>query len=191
MPLRRITDAGSEPLTLDEAKLHLRVTGSTEDTLITALIKAARTTCEERLQRSLLTTTWELTLDEFPEAIPLRRPRVQSVTSVKYVDVDGVEQTLDPAAYQVDDKSEPGWVVPAYGYSWPQTRQQVNAVAVRYTTGYGNNASDVPQPLRQWMLLMVGAMYENREAEVIAAGISATPLKFAEHLLDTYYVHEF
>lgn len=186
MPLRKITDATVEPVSLAEAKAHLRVSDSAQDAYITALITAARTACEERMQRTLIQTDWKLTLDQFPCAIPLRMPRVLSVTSVQYVDVNGATQTLASTEYQVDDQSEPGWIVPAYGKTWPETRDQANALTVIYRCGYGVDATLVPAPIKQWILLQIGAMFENREGVVATPGIVAVDLGFAERLLDTY-----
>lgn len=188
MALRKVTDATVEPVTLTEARAHLRAATTSEDTLITSLITAARQTCEDRLQRTLIQTDWELTLDAFPDAIPLRMPAVMSVQSVQYVDEDGATQTLSPASYQVDAKSEPGWIVPAYGYSWPTTRKQINALTVAYRCGYGTMAAAVPGPLKSWILLMVGSLYENRESVNVAQGIVSVELGFADRLLDTYRV---
>lgn len=188
MALRKVTDATVEPVTLTEARAHLRAATTSEDTLITSLITAARQACEDRLQRTLIQTDWELTLDAFPDAIPLRMPAVMSVQSVQYVDEDGATQTLSPASYQVDAKSEPGWIVPAYGYSWPTTREQINALTVAYRCGYGTMAAAVPEPLKSWILLMVGSLYENRESVNVAQGIVSVELGFADRLLDTYRV---
>lgn len=190
MSLRKLVDATVEPITLAEAKAHLRVTVSSEDALITALITAARTTCEERLRRTLIDTDWQLTLDAFPCALPLRMPRVIAVESVEYVDSAGAPQTLAGSEYQVDGESEPGWIVPAYGKAWPATREQANAVTVTYSCGYGVAASDVPGPIKQWILLQIGALYANREAVVATPGIVAVDLGFADRLLDPYRVIE-
>jgi len=190
MALRKLTDATVEPITLAEAKAHLNLATADHDAYITTLITVARTAAEGKLNRSLIETQWELTLDAFPSAIPLRMPRVQSVQSVKYVDGSGVLQTLSAPSYQVDDRSEPGWIVPAYGYQWPTTRDQVNAVTVAYTTGYGADASTVPEPIKQWIRLQVGAMFAAREAVVVDRGIVAVELGFVDHLLDPYRVVE-
>jgi uncharacterized phiE125 gp8 family phage protein len=186
MALRRTIDATSEPLTTAEAKAHLRVTGSTDDTLIDALVKAARQMAENELPRSLITQTWEKTLDEFPDAIELPYPPIIVVTSVKYYDGAGTQQTLPSVAYALDAKSEPGWIVPAYGYDWPETREMANAVEVTYQAGYGANGGYVPPPIKQWILLMVGHLYENREASI--PGVSITALPFIGGLLDPFRV---
>jgi uncharacterized phiE125 gp8 family phage protein len=188
MTLRRTVDAATEPITTAEAKAHLRVIGSVDDTMIDALVKACRLIAENDLRRSLITQTWTKTLDEFPDAIELAYPPIISVTSVKYYDTAGAQQTLAPALYALDAQSEPGWIVPAYGEAWPDTLATINAVEVIYDTGYGA-AADVPQAIKQWILLQVGHLYENREATV--PGVSIAPLPFAGSLLDGYRVVTF
>src|SRR5690348_16556758 len=105
MSLRLIADPATEPVSLAEAKAHLRVTASDEDALISALIIAAREAAEHELGRALITQTWEKTLDLFPDAIELTNPPVQSVASVQYLDIDGVEQTLSSVSYTLDNAS--------------------------------------------------------------------------------------
>lgn len=188
MALMRIADAVVEPVTLDEARAHLRAATTLEDAIIASLIKVARVTCEDRLQRALIASSWRLTIDAFSPAIALRMPRIISVTSIKYVDEDGVQQILSPASYLVDTASEPGWIVPANGYAWPATRDQINAVEIEFSAGYGATAADVPAPIRQWILLMVGTLYENRETVVTQQGIVSVSLGFTDRLLDTYRV---
>ena len=111
---KRITTP-TEPVTLDEAKLHLRVDGTDENALISAMISAARESCEDRIEGAIPVTGWRLTLDAFPDAIKLPRGPVASVESVKYIDAAGVEQTLSPLDYLVDTASMQGYIVPAYG----------------------------------------------------------------------------
>jgi uncharacterized phiE125 gp8 family phage protein len=188
MTLKLITGPAEEPVTLAEAKLHLRVSHTAEDALITALIVAARESAEHLTGRSMVTQTWERVLDMFPGSeIELGRPDVQSVLSVKYTDAASTEQTIDPAYYVLDNTTDPGWILPAYGYSWPQTLHTVNAVRVRFTTGYGA-ASDVPTGIKTWMLLRVGTLYRFRE-EVHAAQLSDMPGGYVDRLLDKYRVY--
>ena len=189
MALIRIAAPASEPLDLATAKLHCRVDGTDEDALITALIVAAREQAEHETGRALITQTWELVLDAFPEAFVLRKSPVQSVTSLKYLDsATGAEQTLDPADYLLDKDSEPGYVVPAYGKAWPYSREVPNAVRVRYVCGYGL-AVAVPQAIKQWMLLAIGTMYENR-ATSGAGQVYNIPDRFWSGLLDPYRLYE-
>lgn len=190
--LTKITDASVEPLTLAEAKIHLRVTGTDEDAYITALITAARMDCESRLQRTLIETVWRMTLDEFPDEILLPMPAALAISSVSYTDTAGVDQTLSGSLYALDTVSEPAWLVPAFDTSWPETRDQVNAVRVTYTAGYLAGGTDaakraaVPMPLKQWMYLAIGQMYAHRERTITGAVVNE--MKFADSLLDTYRV---
>jgi len=189
MALLRTIDATTEPVTTAEAKTHLRVTSATDDVYIAALVKACRQMAENELQRSLITQTWEKTLDEFPDAITLPYPPIASVLTLKYLEpVAGVSTTLNAASYTVDVKSEPGWIVPAYGYDWPTIWDSINAVTVTYTAGW-STAADVPAAIKAWILLQVGHLYENREATM--PGVSITPLPFISALLDPYRVVTF
>ncbi len=188
MTLRRTTDAVTEPVLLAEAKAHLRVTVTDDDDYISALLVAARQMAETELRRALMTQTWTKTLDQFPDAIRLDYPPIQSVTSVKYFDTAGVQQTMDPADYEVDIQSEPGYIVPAYGTCWPETLCTINAVEVVYVAGW-TSEDDVPQSIKNWMLLHIGHFYENREATM--PGITITPLPFISGLIDQYRVFVF
>ena len=188
MGLRRLVDAATEPISTAEAKAHLRVTSATDDTLIDGLVKVCRLVAENELRRSILPQTWQKTLDVFPGAIELPYPPATSVTSIKYLDSAGVQQTLAATEYTLDELSEPGWIVPAYNVTWPDTYATINAVEVVYVAGYANAAA-VPQSIKQWILLHVGHLYENREATM--PGISITPLPFIGGLLDGYRVVTF
>lgn len=186
MALRLIQGPASEPVSVAEAKTHLRVSHSSEDSYIGVLITAAREAAEHQLRRALLTQTWRRTLDYFPDAIELAYPPLQSVSHVKYVDLAGQLQTLASAGYTVDDEREPGYVVPAYGYSWPSTLDDINAVEVQFICGW-QSAADVPAVVRQWILLMTAHHYENREASV--PGVTMVPLPYLDGLLDAYRIY--
>ena len=181
---RRITDAASEPITLEEAKLHLRVDATDEDDYISALIKVARSECENKTQRALITQTWETTLQGFTDCLQLRFPPLIAVSSVKYLDEDEAEQTLAPTVYRVDAYAEPAYVIRTYGETWPTVLPgHPSAVRIRYTAGYGD-ATAVPQPLKQWMLLHIGHWYANREGSTKDLGT----LPMLDGLLDPYRV---
>ncbi len=188
MTLRLIAGPGTEPLTLAEAKAHLRVTHTADDDLITSLIVAAREAAEHETGRSLVTQTWERVLDAFPPCeIELGWPDVLSVVYVKFTDTASTEQTIDPANYVLDSATSPGWLLPAYAYSWPTTLDTINAVRVRFTTGYGA-ASDVPVGIKTWMKLRIGTLYRFRE-EVQTTALADMPGSFAARLLDKYRVY--
>lgn len=186
MSLKLITPPALEPVTLAEAKLHLRVSGTAEDTLITALIVAARQHAEHITERAFITQTWELALDAFPAAeIRLPRPALLTIVSVKYDDAAAVEQTISGSGYTLDTHAQPGWLLPAYNTTWPTTLAAANAVRIRYTAGYGPAAADVPAGIKAWMLLRIGALYRNREE--LADGRQAVP-SFVDRLLDPYRI---
>lgn len=187
MALRRITDATTEPVTLSEAKDFLRVTGTDLDAKITGLIVSARLAAENELKRSLIAQTWQRSYDAFPDAIELSYPPFISLTYLRYYDPAGVLQTL-ASGYTVDSETEPGWIVPADGYAWPDTAEVVNAVTVRYVAGYGTDATTVPESIKTWIKLMVGHYLENSEASVMAVGQGIVPTPFIGGLLDPFRV---
>jgi uncharacterized phiE125 gp8 family phage protein len=168
MPLKLVTAPAEEPVSLDDALVHLRL--EDEDDAgqlgyISALITAARRWCESYQNRAYIIQTWDLVLDCFPEnAIRVPLPPLQSVVYIKYKDPSGSEQTLDPAEYAVDAACEPGRVVPAYGCSWPDTRDEIGTVTVRFTAGYGAPAA-VPAEIRHAILIKLADLYQNRGDE--------------------------
>jgi uncharacterized phiE125 gp8 family phage protein len=192
--LALITAPAAEPFTTAQAKSHLRVTESADDTLIDTLILAARKRAESDLGRALITQTWEMYLDEFPfnyspGIVPPRAP-LQSVTSIKYIDNDGVEQTWSSADYRVDVKSEPGRITPEWSESWPTPRVITNAVTVKYVAGYGDASTDIPQDIRQAMLMLIGHWYENRESIVVGTITAPVPQSY-EWLIAPHKVFDF
>jgi uncharacterized phiE125 gp8 family phage protein len=161
-------------------------TNTTGDPMLAMLIKAARQVAEDKTGRGLITQTWEQVLDEFPEeGIRVGMLPIQSITSVKYYDVDGVLQTMDSADYVLDSDTMPGWVMPAYGISWPSTYDMVNAVIVRFVSGYGSTGSSVPAEIRMWISAQVAAAYDNPNG--LMSG-NAQALPFMDGLLDAYRI---
>lgn len=188
MALTLITAPTGEPVVATEVINHLRLEPDTsEDALLDALRVAARQRVEAATGRVMLTQTWDLTLDCFPCVIRLPYPPLISVTSITYLDVDGVSTVLDTSDYVVDSKSVIGRITPAYGESWPSTRAILNAVTVRFVCGYGD-PSDVPDALKVAMLLMVGGMYEHRESLIVGTIVDDNPAVVA--LVGPYRVLE-
>ncbi|MCI0420082.1 MAG: head-tail connector protein [Acidobacteria bacterium] len=166
--LSLITGPITEPVTLADAKSHLRVDTTDEDAYLSALIKAAREKLEQDMRRAFVQQIWEMFMDCFPDEITIPLPPLVSVTSVKYLDTAGTEQTLATSEYVVDAKSEPGRIALAYGKSWPSTRDTLNAVTVRFVAGYGaagatNSSQAVPEGIRQAIKFLVAHWYDNRE----------------------------
>jgi uncharacterized phiE125 gp8 family phage protein len=176
MLLRLATPPALEPVTLAEAKEHLRVLHGAEDALIGRLIKAVREHAEPSTGRAFITQTWDFWLPAFTRSglIELPRPPLQAVTWVKYLDRDGVEQTVDPVDYVVVAPGLVGTVQPAPDADWPATQRHPQAVSIRFTAGYGPAPADVPEDLRNAMLMLIEHLYHNRGASTEAA-LKATP----------------
>lgn len=187
MGVRRIAEPDVEPVTVDEAKDHLNFDSDDKDTLIAAYISAARAHIENWCHIVVAESEWELTYDEFPDgAIAIPKAPLIEITSVKYDDADGDEQTIDAEDYYVDAAQNFGWVVPVG--DWPTPLDAVNAVRVRFTAGWPNdsNVSTAPPAIRQAVLLLVGSFFDNREA-VGSGTLAALPLG-VEALISTYRV---
>lgn len=186
MSLKLITPASALAVTLDEAKAQCRVDGTESDALITRLIRGATARAEHHTGRALLDQEWELVVDAFPAAeVQLANPPQMVITSVKYLDQAGAEQTLSPSAYVLDAEKLPGWLFPAAGTSWPSTGDAANAVRIRFRCGYGVSASSVPEGIRDWILVQVATLFDNRDLVALAkAGDSVGT--YADHLLDPF-----
>ncbi len=177
-----VTAPPVEPVTLAEAKAHLRVDGNDRDPVIDRLIAAARQAVESgepwSLNRSLITTTGRVALDGFAgvrDPIELPRPNLLSVVSVKYDDSAGVEQTLAPSLYRVITDGAPGRVACAINQQWPITSGEPSSVRITYTAGYGATAASVPACVKQAMLLLIGDMHEHGESILTGTISSVLP----------------
>jgi uncharacterized phiE125 gp8 family phage protein len=163
--LKLVTPPTLEPVTLAEAKRQANVVASDEDSLLTALIVAARELVEQDTSRALLTQTWALKLhDWFVDKLELPRAPLQSVTSIKYLDSAGVEQTLPASYYDVDTHREPGVIWRDEDAVWPLVSDDANAITITYKAGYGDAAAACPGRAKQAILLLVGHWYRVREA---------------------------
>lgn len=194
------TPPATEPLTAAEVATHCRLPDLTlaQTVHLDILISAARQAAETELRRYLITQTLDAYFDKFPGADywpidssnikpasnQIILPPLQSVVSITYLDAAGTTQTLSPDRYIVDSVSEPARIFPATGFTWPATKDQVNAVKVQFVAGYGN-AEAVPNNIKLWMLLRIGHAYENREPVIIGASTSELSRSYFDGLLDS------
>lgn len=187
MILRLVEPPDTEPVTVGEVKAQSRVLGDHEDDLIQGKIQSWREQTETATQRALLTQTWELIADAFPdhrEPIRLHRPPVASVDSVVYVDQSGAEQTLETSDYMLVP-SEPGLLYPAPGQRWPATQKEnPMAVKVRFVSGYGGDAGDVPESLRDAVIIGAATGYSHRED--LISGEAVAELGVIDSLWDKF-----
>ena len=165
-----------EPISVEEAKAHLRVSDHFDDHQIASLIRTARAKCESFTRLALIERISEIVLHGFPPSIRVPLWPVRSVEAITYTAPDGSVLVLDPTQYQLDETGRPRFIVPSFGECWPIARDDVNGVRVRVKAGFGANAADIPDDLRHAMLLMIGAFYENREAVVLGTIATEIPM---------------
>ena len=176
--MRVVVPPASEPVSLQEAKDHLRVVGDAEDPHIAGLIVAARELVESRARRSLVTRTLEVDLDGWPDGpIVLPRPPLVAVERIAYAGESGAVSILDPGSYRAR-AGTPGRVLRAGDAAWPALGEAEPAVTVRYRAGYGG-PEDVRATTRLAIKLLVGHWFEHREAAAeatVGGGVAVLPL---------------
>jgi Phage gp6-like head-tail connector protein len=214
--LKLVTGPATELITLPDAKLHLKVTNTVDDSLITALIIAAREKAENLTGRSFITQSWELWLNGFPhrrgsgeswwdgtregslsqlysleEHFSLEKAPVQAVQALTSYGLDDTAAVFPSANYYVDTVSTPGRICLNYGQVWPVPVRRHNAVQVQFTVGYGDAATSVPGAIVQAVRLIVAHLYEHRgdAAEFGQTGKSSAVIPTtARELLDPYRI---
>lgn len=176
------TPPATEPVSLAEAKAHMRITHDADDDAIESLIRAARAMCEGYTGRALVSRGVSLYMDAWVQdivALPL--PPLQSVGAIHVYDAAGVAATFPATSYAVDAKSHPARIL--LSGAPPQPGQSLSGIEIAYTAGYGD-AADVPQPLKEGILRLVAHLYLNRgdntETAIARAG--------AQHLFQSYRI---
>lgn len=179
-----VTAPGSEPITLDEAKAYLRVDDSTEDTLISALITAARRKFENDTLHYLLPQTWELYLnrDEITiEPISINKSDITAISSVKYYDSSNTQQTLSTSDYQTAIQGKPSSI---QIITMPTIYDRLEAMVIRFTLGYAN-AGAVPEDIKLAIKLLLATWYENRQTVVTGTQVNDIPMTY-QFIMETY-----
>lgn len=179
-----VTAPSAEPVTTAEAKEWCKISGSSEDTMIDAIIKTARLAAEKYMRRVLISQTWALTLDRFPGGVSgindlegiveiattevfgglgafvsLPLGLISSITSIKTYNLSNTETTLSSAAYTLDGAGSR--IMLNDGYQWPTELRQIAAVKITYVAGFANAAA-VPEDIKTGIKQHVYAMYEDR-----------------------------
>lgn len=153
------------PITLAEAKMHLRVDGSDEDDYITALIAAAVSLLDGQgdLGRAMVTQTWQQWVGPSPASVRLLMGPFIALTAVDYYDTDSVLQSATLTDFEARLDGDFVRIHAKTGFSWPSTTSRNDAIRLTFTAGYGA-ASAVPDGLKHAIKLIVGHWYANREA---------------------------
>lgn len=224
MPLQRITGPAAPAVTADYVKQHTRIDTRVDDAYLESLlIPAAIDLAEMYLRRSLVNQTWLLTLDSFPgpslmgvpygvpyslpgHAIILEKPPIQSITSLTYIDLQGIQQSVLPSVpgtgipsggsfnfvdltyggtLRVDDLLR---LTPPFGQIWPVMLPQIGSVQVTYEAGYGPDDTEVPAAIKQWIAMNVATIYENRERCVVGTRVTVSELPYVDRLMDAYVI---
>lgn len=202
MQLERTSAPASTLITLSEAKAHLRVDHTTEDTLITSLLSVADAAIDGRdgmLKRACITQTWRLRFGQWPAGarLYLPFPPPQSVTHVKYYDLAGSQQTYASPNYSVITAERTGYLQLIPSASWPALYDRADAVEIEFVAGYGNAAA-VPAAIKHAALLIVGELYASRGdmpddvGKIVPHGLSLQTLtqQTVDRLLRPYRIHQ-
>ncbi len=172
------------PITLEEVKAQLRVEHDDDDTILTRLIDVAVAYTDVRgaLGQAMITQKWAQWINSNPpQNVSLILGPIQSVTAVKYYDIDGVLQTDDVNNYQVFGTDFATVISPKDSFAWPVSQQRSDAIKIEYEIGYGDAITDVPQTIRHALMLLIGHWYDNRE-QTGADELSSIPFGYEEML---------
>lgn len=194
-----VTSATGEPVTLEEAKQHIRIEiGETvEDDLISGLITVARQRVENITGRKLMPQSWKSYYDDWPnkDYIELPYPPLRSMPSsaVVYKKSTGNSTTFSSTAWDPDTVSEPGRCILNYADDWPTaTLHNNNPISIQFNCGYSTGGK-VPETFKLAIKLLVGHWYENRESIIVSPSgmaIQEVP-ETVKSLLAPYRMHRF
>lgn len=164
----------------------MNVTLSSDDALILSLLATSTADAEHRMERAIMPQKWLLTLDAFEDEISLRRPTVTAIDSIQYAHATtGVLTTLDPSQYQLVTGEYGASVVPAWGVSWPGTRDVRDAIRIVFSCGYADAAS-VPEPIKSWINCQATSTYNTRVSVRTGRDSAVQIMPYIDTLLDRY-----
>jgi uncharacterized phiE125 gp8 family phage protein len=168
-----------EPVSYQQLAEWCKLPSFDDQALTMQLAVAGRRYIEGRTRQTLITTTYNLYLDYFPQTLIIPARPLQAVNSIEYVDQTGTTQTLATDRYLVDSKGPRPVVIPPLGTFFPIPHVQYpNCVTVNFTAGFGDDPSDVPQEYQTLICQWVITNYEIREAVVLGKTPAIVPHTF-------------
>ena len=185
--LKEDTLAVNPLFTTAEAKDFLKVDTTADDTLIDSLIKAATQSCQIFTNRYFLDTRVTQYSDNWFEFYRLYKSPVIAITHVKYYDTNDTLQTLASSNYILDNISQPARIGISVDGTLPNLADRINAVEVKYSVGYGFTSDDVPEGIKQAVLITIGNWYENRQTVITGRTATELPLS-SQYLLEQYKI---
>ena len=181
MPAILTTPPAVEPLSLAEAKEHLKVEVDVDDNLISRLITTARQHVEKQIDKVMIDQTWLIYLSDWPGTSEVKLPvaPISAVNDLRTWSSDGIASTVDPSHYYADLADTPQRLVLRGSRIWLKPSQVANGIEIEVIAGYGPDGVSVPAPLRTAMLLLIAHWYENRQPDCAGAvgGSIATSLQ--------------
>lgn len=177
------------PVTLEQVKDFLRITGTDEDSLLTNYITVATGSAENYTRRAFITQTYKMFMDHYPMqnketwwtgvkelpistltdtgVIEIPKPPLQSVTSFTTYDNNNTSAVFDSSNYYVStysgDYAENGRLTLKDGSVYPYFTRNSDGIEIEFTSGYGDTADDVPWQIKQGILQEISYMYQHRE----------------------------
>lgn len=182
MTTKILTRPTALAVSIEDARLELRIDGTDLDPVIRARIAEITEHAEHVMGRSIMRQTWQEIGDSFSGVIRLYNPPLISVSSVKYIDTAGILQTVPVTDYWVDDGELAAYVIPKYG--WPSCALQPNAVTVEYVCGYGDTPAAVPPVIHGYIIAKLIEQFDaSNKTEQTSVQAS-----YIDSLLDRYKV---
>ena len=187
--LKLLTPAAELCVSLGELREHVGYSDDNHDhdAKLYACAADAEDYCQKFTGRQFVSATWQLSLDRWPaRRMNLPRAPLASVTSVKYLDPDGVEQTWGAANYRVIDTTEPGYIVPEFDIVYPAIRPIEDAIKIAFVAGYGEPVQ-VPEMLRNAVLLLAQQRFDFPAPTTTGAAVLDVPWSIRS-ILEMYKV---
>jgi uncharacterized phiE125 gp8 family phage protein len=178
MTLALISPPAAEPVTLADMKLHLRVSHSSEDALISSLVKAAREELEQATGLALISQGWRLYLDCWPgtQTVLIHKAPVITLSAVTIYDAAGAPSSPLLSGFVLDRFSRPARIAIPDAVTDPG--KKLNGIEIDFTAGFGATGVDVPDGLKRAVMLLAAHWYEFRGAETFERESAAWPPSF-------------